>query len=238
MDKLLELENDRRTIFIGDTHGDFDATKKVVDMFPPDYERLVFLGDYVDRGNQSQENIDFLLGLRNRYPENVILLMGNHETYFMGQFSPADWSESLIPNSQEWNYYADKFCRLPLAVSIGGIIALHGMLPFLDDIKEINDIKLTMTSSRFEDITWGRLENLKSLSQYQERFQKRLEAVNKKFLIRGHDTSVMTHTMGNKCMTLITTDYSFSTKILGRRIAILEKGAEPEFTTDLEVVKI
>lgn len=69
----------------GDTHGNFQATKKIVARFlagPGNgrpYDRIVFLGDYVDRGPDQIENINYLLSLKLLLPRRVILLRGNHE---------------------------------------------------------------------------------------------------------------------------------------------------------------
>ena len=45
----------------------------------PDTNYL-FMGDYVNRGKQSCEVICLLLALKVRFPEQVIILRGNHES--------------------------------------------------------------------------------------------------------------------------------------------------------------
>ena len=43
-------------------------------------DKLIYLGDYIDRGPQSYKVIRFLIDLQNKYgKEHVVLLRGNHE---------------------------------------------------------------------------------------------------------------------------------------------------------------
>lgn len=86
-DFIVYLPADGEAIFIGDTHGDPDAAVSIIEQekFIEAMEKgeenkyLVFLGDYVDRGKGDIENIEQIIALYKKYPDNVVLLRGNHE---------------------------------------------------------------------------------------------------------------------------------------------------------------
>lgn len=66
---------------VGDLHGRYDLLCRVLDeVIPqmPQGTRLVFLGDYIDRGPASAEVVERLIELRRQRPE-TLFLMGNHE---------------------------------------------------------------------------------------------------------------------------------------------------------------
>lgn len=89
----LELPAGSQISFHGDLHGDIHSlndylrdlqTKGYLDnnfkIINPDFY-IVFLGDYVDRGNYGIEVIYTLLRLKIANPEHVFLVRGNHEDY-------------------------------------------------------------------------------------------------------------------------------------------------------------
>ena len=77
--------------FFGDLHGNKDALINILQYLVrhgyidndlriiKDNFYLVFLGDYVDRGDNGVEVIDILLRLKIANPDNVFLVRGNHE---------------------------------------------------------------------------------------------------------------------------------------------------------------
>ena len=71
------------TYAIGDIHGYSAALGALLDRIESHRRgrdrRLVFVGDYIDRGPNSAGVIDLVRDLQRREPENVICLMGNHE---------------------------------------------------------------------------------------------------------------------------------------------------------------
>lgn len=65
---------------VGDIHGKYTMLTTLLDGLPlTDADTLVFVGDYIDRGEDSRAVIDFMLELRKQRGENVIFLRGNHE---------------------------------------------------------------------------------------------------------------------------------------------------------------
>jgi len=69
---------------VGDIHGCLDKVLRLLDLinYDPAADRLLFLGDYIDRGPDSKGVIDLMLRLRHENPANVCL-MGNHEDNFL-----------------------------------------------------------------------------------------------------------------------------------------------------------
>ncbi|MBM4003072.1 MAG: serine/threonine protein phosphatase [Planctomycetes bacterium] len=71
-----------RTIAIGDVHGCSLALETLVEQIGPQPDdRLIFLGDYVDRGPDSRGVVEYLLALAFRC--QVIPLLGNHESMLL-----------------------------------------------------------------------------------------------------------------------------------------------------------
>lgn len=66
----------------GDIHAQFFKLKRLMDrLFVKKDDLIVFVGDYIDRGNYSFEVIDYLIELSKKH--NCIFLKGNHEAMFM-----------------------------------------------------------------------------------------------------------------------------------------------------------
>ncbi|MBW1805462.1 MAG: serine/threonine protein phosphatase [Deltaproteobacteria bacterium] len=76
---------EKESVFIiGDVHGCLEILKRLMNKidWQPDRDRLIFLGDYVDRGEDPKGVVDYLLQLRDAAPD-IRFLMGNHESLFM-----------------------------------------------------------------------------------------------------------------------------------------------------------
>lgn len=89
------------TVVVGDIHGCLDElhqlmahVKEHVDVV----DRWVFLGDYIDRGNDSKGVIDFLMTFDDG---NNVFLRGNHEDMMLWQ-SPNYIHSGLVNGFQNW----------------------------------------------------------------------------------------------------------------------------------------
>src|SRR4029079_7025991 len=87
-----------RTFAIGDIHGDLDALARLSASFPAlaPADPLVFVGDYVDRGSQSREVIEYIRRLPSEVPARVVALRGNHEDAWL-RVIDRGWPEFTLP---------------------------------------------------------------------------------------------------------------------------------------------
>jgi len=95
MEKPLDLSSYRKIVFIGDIHGCYDTLMQYPDFkngLQDDVE-YIFLGDYVDRGNQNAETMKWLYSIMDK--PNVCFLEGNHERHLRdyGNDAPAKSKE-------------------------------------------------------------------------------------------------------------------------------------------------
>ncbi|MCA9771946.1 MAG: metallophosphoesterase [Myxococcales bacterium] len=92
---------------IGDIHGCLDKLKRLLEkMRYSAAESIVFIGDYIDRGPQSAEVIDYLIELRQANPF-LQFLRGNHEDLFF-----------------DWLQRRNEFWPVPSIISYSGEVWL------------------------------------------------------------------------------------------------------------------
>ena len=80
--KLPLQECSGNTYFIGDVHNEADKLMNLLDKFLNDFkpeDRIVFLGDLVDRGTQAALLVDVLVDLNRKYPGQIFFVRGNHD---------------------------------------------------------------------------------------------------------------------------------------------------------------
>ena len=94
-----------RTLAIGDIHGGLKALKEILEKAQvTTKDKLVFLGDYVDKGITSRQVVEYVQKLQETFPEHVVALLGNHELELLRDRSPdkSTWGG--------YNYYQLSYC--------------------------------------------------------------------------------------------------------------------------------
>ena len=210
--RLIHLPPRGKVVFVGDTHGDLEATREVARRYVKEAYRIVFLGDYVDRGNQSEENIHFLLQLKCKHPEDVFLLAGNHEGYMVKEFYPVSFWRSVSQKERE--AYGLLFSKFPLAAtSPNGILAVHGGLPELENLEDFNGIE--WGDENWNRIVWGDfveidvevMEDWGGRPQYgRQYFGRAMDRYHKQVLIRSHQPHAPPLMFQKRCITIFTSN--------------------------------
>lgn len=149
-------------IVVGSIYGQFYNLLQIFEQngHPPDKQYL-FLGNYIDIGNQSIETITVLLVYKILYPEHVFLLRGNHESTEVN--SKEGFKSECIGrySSRLWNLFNDVFSYMPIAALIGSkILAVNsGISPQIDSIDFFKTVQRPIPkisgSGPIEDLFWS-----------------------------------------------------------------------------------
>ena len=98
-----------RLLAIGDIHGCADKlTNLLAKVAPTTDDRVIFLGDYIDRGPDSKNVIDELLLFKREFP-TTIFLRGNHEQLLLDSLAEL----SIIENWKVLRDYPYQFTDNP-----------------------------------------------------------------------------------------------------------------------------
>lgn len=97
------MSSTRLTFAIGDIHGMYDALRVIldgIDAYTSERNvtdwKLVFLGDYIDRGPDSFKVVEEIRKLQLRSPERFITLRGNHEQMLLDAMEGGYFDKSLF----------------------------------------------------------------------------------------------------------------------------------------------
>jgi diadenosine tetraphosphatase ApaH/serine/threonine PP2A family protein phosphatase len=128
----------------GDVHGDFENLLEIFDIFglPPE-GRYLFLGDYVDRGERSIEVMMLLLCLKLKYPRDMYLIRGNHESTHMAiTFGFYNEVMNHYRDFTIWRAFVEVFKCMPLAAVIDSkLFCVHGGLcPSFTNVQQLEFI--------------------------------------------------------------------------------------------------
>jgi len=86
-----------KTFIVGDVHGCLDMLQRLMDQISwrPEVDRLIFLGDFIDRGSDSRGVVEYVLEISKR-SEHVECLMGNHEKILLDFLDGRDMNTFFV----------------------------------------------------------------------------------------------------------------------------------------------
>ncbi|MDB5076579.1 MAG: metallophosphoesterase [Chloroflexi bacterium] len=101
-----------RLLVFGDIHGAISSLSRLLQrLMPTEDDTLLFLGDYIDRGEDSRAVLDLLSNLEQLH--SCIFLMGNHEDMFLKAYSGAEADLDLWLNNGGLKTFLDFDGGLP-----------------------------------------------------------------------------------------------------------------------------
>ncbi|WP_029201685.1 metallophosphoesterase [Oribacterium sp. NK2B42] len=70
-----------KKVIIGDVHGCYEELLSLLDQLKINLsvDKLIFVGDLIDRGQDSFKVLQLIKSLKEKNPENIVYLRGNHE---------------------------------------------------------------------------------------------------------------------------------------------------------------
>jgi protein phosphatase len=202
---------------IGDLHGDIRALCKILDCIEYEtflsnpYNKVIFLGDYGDRGSDSIGVLYAVCYLKQQYPNSVILMRGNHEAPTEFPFASHDLPLKIVERFGQDS--GDIICKkilklfqlLPLATIIqDNLFLVHGGLPTEtrkgDYKRSIAAAADNCKNSRvLEELLWNdprlHIKNGESWEKSRRKFGRHfgLEISSKWLLISGTRVIVRSH---------------------------------------------
>lgn len=159
--RLALIHPEERLIVAGDIHGDLDSFNAIRELFIPEKDVLVFLGDYADRGINSVEVIEGVQELFKSYPERIIPLKGNHEEFTpegRPTFSPCTLIKEVEIKKGSWRSYFEELRKYFLdklyisAMIPEKVLFVHGGIS--NEIKSEDDL-VNPNKLVEEDILWS-----------------------------------------------------------------------------------
>lgn len=87
-----------RTLVVGDIHGKLKLFNRLLEAmnYQAGEDKLILIGDLVDRGEESRGVVQRALELKQEAPETVIVLKGNHEAMMLSALAQPEGEQSEL----------------------------------------------------------------------------------------------------------------------------------------------
>lgn len=104
---LFDFNKYEKIVVFGDIHGCYEPLKNYFEQNPfNDSYSYIFVGDYLDRGIQNKEVLEFLFSIKDK--RNVLLLEGNHELNSLRRYANDDYIKIDKADRPILEKYCDK----------------------------------------------------------------------------------------------------------------------------------
>lgn len=240
---LVELNG--KVMIAGDTHGDLIVTKAITErFFKKEFDYLVFLGDYTDRApseiGSSIPNMNYLLFMKQDFPENIILLKGNHEANYAIPCHPYEFKkevENAYPGMHK--KYVEVFKNMPLMILSNKVFASHGGILKgygLEELRKINKNDLhAIESLAWSDPDVSQIFRGIGFPYSREDVEKFLDGIRANLFVKGHDYSTNGIAIyGGRCLTIFSSR-RYKDKGNGG-VLVAEIGGQIESIKDIKVM--
>jgi len=167
---LVEIHNLQNLAIISDLHGDSKSLFNILceinyeQFLANPYNKIVFLGDYIDRGSDSIGILYSICYLKHVYPDSIILMRGNHEAPIEFPFVSHDLPYRIADRfgSRSKTIYSkllSMFKMLTLSIIIDQrLLLVHGGLPTQDE--SIENYKKSIATAHENNVKSRVLEEL------------------------------------------------------------------------------
>ena len=95
----INIDMNKRLFAISDIHGCFNTFRALLEQKIQirEGDKIILLGDYIDRGNQSKEVINYIIDLQAK-GFDIIPLLGNHEAMLLDAYNNKEFTLNWIQN--------------------------------------------------------------------------------------------------------------------------------------------
>jgi serine/threonine-protein phosphatase PP1 catalytic subunit len=213
---LVEIQELENLAVVSDLHGDSKSLFRILSeigferFLSNPMNKLVFLGDYVDRGNDSVGVMYAVCHLKGTYPDSVVLMRGNHEAPAEFPFSSHNLTHEIEERfgdrgKEVYQKLLSMFKSLTLATVIRQeLLLVHGGLPTEDAV--VANLESIATAQEnharirvLEELLWNDPRQIETASGWEisrrglgRHFgsgisRRWLQASGAKVVVRGHE---------------------------------------------------